>query len=49
MQPDFGSTLYDEEIFFFFFSKKKKKNTREHVKPFGFVVAGKFDFILLAG
>ena len=44
MQPEFGSTLYDEEIFF-----SKKKNTREHVKPLGFVVAGKFDFINLAG
>ena len=43
MQPDFGSTLSDEEIFV------KKKNTSEHVKPLGFVVAWKFDFIYLAG
>ena len=42
MQPDFGFTLSDEEIFV-------KKNTSEHVKSLGFVVAWKFDFIYLSG
>ena len=39
MQPDFGSTLSDEEIFV------PKINNSKQVKPLGFVVAWKVDLI----